>query len=447
VGAIHNYLTMIMTHPALKRMKDEIWDITGRLPSGELIQKAVGRIDTGLKSIVTPGALFEGMGFRYLGPANGHNLESMLKILRQVKEHDGPIMLHVITQKGRGYKFAEEDATQFHGLDAFDKDTGTVNGSGREIRSYTSVFGKAMVELAENDDRIVGITAAMAEGTGLNLMRDKFPDRVYDVGIAEGHAVTFAAGLASQGMRPVAAIYSTFLQRALDQVIHDVAIQKLPVIFAIDRGGVVGEDGPTHHGCFDISYLRQIPNMAIMVPRDEAELRDMLYTATRYSGGPVAIRYPRGAGVGVPTDEGFREIAWGKGEILREGREIAILGVGPALYECMKVAEILAEEDFNPTITDMKFVKPFDVGLLKETAGSHRTIVTVEENAIEGGFGSRVLEFVSALDYHNRVLRLGIPDRFIEHGPRKHLLKNLGLTAEGIVDSVRKFVGSEKLVH
>ena len=447
VGAVHNYLTMIMTHPALKRMKDEIWDITGRLPSGELIQKAVGRIDTGLKSIVTPGALFEGMGFRYLGPANGHNLESMLKILRQVKEHDGPIMLHVITQKGRGYKYAEEDATQFHGLGAFDKDTGLVNGSGREIRSYTSVFGKAMVELAENDDRIIGITAAMAEGTGLYLMRDKFPDRVYDVGIAEGHAVTFAAGLASQGMRPVAAIYSTFLQRALDQVIHDVAIQKLPVIFAIDRGGVVGEDGPTHHGCFDISYLRQIPNMAVMVPRDEAELRDMLYTATRYSGGPVAIRYPRGAGVGVPTDEGFREIAWGKGEILREGREIAILGVGPALYECMKAAEILAEEDFNPTVIDMKFVKPFDVGLLKETAGSHRTIVTVEENAIEGGFGSRVLEFVSALDYHNRILRLGIPDKFIEHGPRKHLLKNLGLTAEGIVDSVRKFVGSEKLVH
>lgn len=447
VGAMHNYLTMIMSHPAVKRVRDELWDITGRLPSGEFLQKAVGRIDAGLKSIISPGALFEWMGFRYLGPANGHSLESLIKILNQVKEHKGPVFLHVITRKGKGYKYAEEDATRFHGLGSFDKETGALNGSGRKAPSYTSVFGEAMVELGEKDDKIVAITAAMAEGTGLVKFAEKFSDRFYDVGIAEAHAVTFSAGLAINGLKPVTAIYSTFLQRALDQLIHDVALQKLPIVFALDRSGVVGEDGPTHHGCFDISYLRQIPNMTIMVPRDEAELRDMLYTAVQHNQGPVAVRYPRGAGVGVEMRDGFQQIPWGKGEILREGSDTAILCVGPVVYECLKAADDFAEGDFNPTVIDMKFVKPLDVELIKETAYSHRIIVTIEENALEGGFGSRVLEFLAAQDAHNRILRLGIPDRFIEQGPRRHLLKNMGLTAEGIADSIKRFIHSERLVH
>ncbi len=446
VGAVHNYLTMIMTHPAMKKLKDEIWDITGKLPSGEFIQRAVGRIDSGLKSMVTPGALFEQLGFRYLGPVNGHNLDKLIKILRQMREFKGPQLLHLLTQKGRGYKFAEEDAIRFHGLGAFDKSTGAVNGGDKKAPSYTSVFSKTMLEIAAQNDKIIAITAAMAEGTGLSHFKDEYPDRFYDVGIAEGHAVTFAAGLATQGLRPVVAIYSTFLQRSLDHIIHDVALQKLPVIFAIDRSGVVGEDGPTHHGCFDLSYLRHIPNLILMVPRDEAELRDMLYTATLYEDGPIALRYPRGSGVGVPLRAELRELEIGKAEILHKGSEVAILAVGPVVYECLKAIELLAEKECNPTVIDMKFVKPLDWKMLKRIASSHKTIITVEENALEGGFGSRVLEYVSTLDDFVRMLRLGIPDRFIEQGPRKHLLKNLGLSSEGIADSILKFIKCERVL-
>ena len=447
VGALHNYFTTIMTHPAVKKLKDEIWTITGKLPSGDFLQKAVGKIDSGLKAMVTPGALFEEMGFRYLGPVNGHDIERLIKVFRQMKELKGPQILHVLTQKGRGYKFAEQDSIRFHGLGAFNKDTGAANGgSGKHAPSYTSVFGKAMVELARQNDKLVGITAAMAPGTGLSNMQDEFPQRVFDVGIAEGHAVTFSAGLAAQGMRPVVAVYSTFLQRAFDQIIHDIALQNLPVIFALDRAGVVGEDGPTHHGCFDISYMRQIPNIVMMAPRDEAELRNMLYTATLYEKGPVSIRYPRENGVGVPLREGFTRIPLGKGEVLQRGSEIAVLAVGPVVYECLKAADLMREEGHNPSVVDMKFVKPMDWELLKELAENHSIFITVEENAIEGGFGSRVLEYIATLEDSKRILRIGIPDRFIEQGPRKHLLKNLGLTAEGIADAVRKFAASEKVL-
>lgn len=446
VGALHNYLTMMMTHPAFKKIKDEIWDITGKLPSGDFLQRAVGKIDSGLKSMMTPGALFEEMGFRYLGPVNGHDIERLVKILRQMKELKGPQILHIITQKGRGYKFAEENSTRFHGLGAFDKTTGAVNGSGAKAPSYTTVFGKTMVELAAENEKIVGISAAMAEGTGLSLLNDEFPERFYDVGIAEAHAVTFAAGLAIRGIKPVVAVYSTFLQRAFDQIIHDVALQNLPVVFALDRAGVVGEDGPTHHGCFDISYLRQIPNMTIMVPRDESLLRDMLYTAAKYENGPIAIRYPREQGQGMELRKDFKNVPLGKGEVLRKGSDIAILAVGPVVYECLSAAEKLAEEHHNPTVVDMKFVKPMDWDLLKQLSADHRVFVTVEENTIEGGFGSRVLEYIATLDDSFRVLRLGIPDHFVDQGPRKHLLKNLGLTAEGIVDSVNKFIASEKVL-
>ena len=445
VGALHNYLTLLMTHPAVSKMKDDLWDMTGKLPSGELLQRVVGRVDTGLKSIVAPGLLFERLGFRFLGPADGHNIESLVKILRHVKNLKGPQFLHVITQKGKGYKFAEEDATRFHGLGSFDKTTGVSNGSARNIPTYTFVFGKALTELADQDPKIVGITAAMAEGTGMVYLQDEFPDRFFDVGIAEGHAVTFAAGLATQGFKPVVAVYSTFLQRAFDEIVHDVALQKLNVVFAIDRAGVVGEDGPTHHGCLDLSYLRQIPNMSIMAPRNEAELRDMLFTAIQHTGGPVAIRYPRGTGVGVPLKTGFRTIPFGKGEILRRGEDIAVLAVGPVVHECSSALDMLSSMGIHPTLVDMKFVKPLDTELLLEIARNHRLIITIEENTIEGGFGSLALEKLSILDDPPKVLRMGIPDKFIVQGPRKQLLKYLGLTADSIVNAVEKFAHKEQV--
>lgn len=438
VGALHNYLTNILTHPTLSKMKDELWDITGKLPSGELLQKAMGKIDSGLKAFLTPGLLFESLGFDYLGPVNGHDIENMVRILNRLKDLKGPKILHALTQKGRGYKFAEEDATRFHGLGSFDKSTGEDNGKGKSAPSYTSVFGETIVELASRNDKIVGITAAMGPGTGLSMLQEAYPDRFYDVGIAEGHAVTFAAGLATQGMRPVVAIYSTFFQRAFDQVVHDVALQKLPVVFALDRAGLVGEDGPTHHGCFDLSFLRSVPDLVIMAPRNEAELQDMLYTAVKYEDGPVVVRYPRSKGEGVKLKKRMRKIPIGKGEILHEGEDIAILGVGPVLHECLKAVKLLSESDINPTIVDMKFVKPMDRSLVKQIASLHKIILTIEENSLEGGFGSGVMEIVSSLDYSPKVFRMGIPDMFIEHGPRAHLLKNIGLTADGISTTVKK---------
>jgi 1-deoxy-D-xylulose-5-phosphate synthase len=440
VGAIHNYLTLMMTHPRMKKLKDEIWTAAGKLPSGEYLQRAVGRFDSGIRTMVLPGHFFEAYGFHYIGPANGHNIESLVTILRQVKDFKGPQLIHVLTQKGRVYKFAEENATRFHGLGAFDKFTGESNGAKSNAPTYTQIFGETITELGALNDKLVCITAAMTEGTGLSLFRDEYPERFFDVGIAESHAVVFAGGLAVQGFRPVVAIYSTFLQRAFDPLIHDIALQNLPVIFALDRAGVVGEDGPTHHGCFDLSYLRQIPNMVIAVPRDENQLRNMLYTATLYNKGPFAIRYPRTSGIGVPLNKDFSEISIGKGEILKQGSEIAILAVGPIFYDCLKAGEKLTEEGENITVADMRFVKPLDETLLQEIAQTHKTIITVEENALEGGFGSRVTEYLLSIGLERRILRIGIPDDFVEHGPRGKLLKILGLTAEGIVGKIKDFV-------
>jgi len=438
VGALHNFLTKVLTHPAFGKLKDEIWDIAGKLPSGDFLQRAMGRIDSGLKAIATPGQLFESFGFDYIGPVDGHNIEGLTAVLNNLKDLKGPRLLHVLTHKGRGYKFAEEDSTRFHGLGAFDKYTGKSNGKKAAAPSYTSVFGKTLVELAAKNERIVGITAAMAPGTGLTYMQDEFPDRFYDVGIAEAHAVTFSAGLAVQGLKPFVAIYSTFFQRALDQVIHDVALQKLPVVFALDRAGVVGEDGPTHHGCFDLSYLRGVPNLMILAPRDEAELRDMMYTASRYEAGPVVIRYPRGQGEGVEMRQFFREIPIGKGEKLKKGDDAVILAVGPLVNQCVKAAKILEKEDISLSVIDMKFVKPLDEEIIVEVNRNFNTIITVEENAVNSGFGSAVADFVSSFEEPPRVIKLGIPDKFIGHGPRVTLLENIGLNAKGIASTVRK---------
>jgi 1-deoxy-D-xylulose-5-phosphate synthase len=369
---------------------------------------------------------------------NGHNIQKLIRILSEIKNLNGPILLHVITQKGKGYKPAEEDEQKLHGVTPFDKVTGKMYKSDKpQPPSYTKVFGEAVVQLARQNSKIVGITAAMPEGTGLNILKKEIPERFFDVGIAEQHAVTFSAGLATEGYIPICAIYSTFLQRAFDQIIHDVALQHLHVVFALDRAGLVGADGPTHHGAFDLSYLRLIPNMVIMAPKDESELRDMLYTATIYNKGPVAIRYPRGNGVGVPLKENFDLIEIGKAEILREGNDIAILAVGSMVYPSLKASEKLSSYGIDAMVVNMRFVKPLDEELLDYVFERFDKVVTVEENTIRGGFGSAVLEYAAMRGVKNvKFLIHGIPDEFIEHGTQNELWRMLKLDPDGIIERI-----------
>jgi 1-deoxy-D-xylulose-5-phosphate synthase len=393
--------------------------------------------------------LFEALGFKYFGPINGHNVRKLVDMLRFVKDQSGPILLHVISEKGKGYAPAESHVQRYHAAGgAFDKVTGAAIAKPVTVPTppdYTKVFGTALTEIAKNNPKVVGITAAMPDGTGLNILQKELPDRFFDVGIAEQHAVTFAAGMATEGYTPVCAIYSTFLQRAFDQVIHDVAIQNLNVIFAMDRGGLVGADGHTHHGMFDISYMRMIPNMTLMVPKDEQELRDMLYTATEYKQGPIALRYPRGAGIGVPlAASGFNKLPIGQGEIMRDGTDIAIIGVGPMLYEAIKAAEELAHEGISVAVVNARFVKPLDEALLEGIAHRFSQIVTLEENVVQGGFGSAVAEFYAGKGLTPKLKMLGLHDHFIEHGSPSELLKDEGLFAPGIMDSVRKFIAQNK---
>ncbi|MDZ7722130.1 MAG: 1-deoxy-D-xylulose-5-phosphate synthase [candidate division KSB1 bacterium] len=343
VGAMSKYLTNLISNPIYNRIKKEVWDFTGRFDGmGTFIRRAARRAEEGVKAFITPGLLFERLGFRYWGPVDGHNLAGITRILREVKKFRGPILVHVQTQKGKGFEPAEKNAPVFHGLGKFDPETGKIIKKSANP-SYSRVFGQAMVDLAAQDDKVVALTAAMELGTGLSEFAKTYPERFYDVGIAEGHAVTFAAGMAAQGMKPVCAIYSSFLQRAYDMVIHDVALQKLPVIFALDRAGLVGDDGPTHHGVFDMAFLRTIPGMVIMSPKDENELRHMLYTASLYDQGPVALRYPRGEGEGVPVSKDFIQLPVGKSEMVRPGREVAIVAIGHMVYPAVKAAEELEE--------------------------------------------------------------------------------------------------------
>ena len=433
VGAIAQYLTSIITAPSYHKLKDDIWQLTHRFDGlGARIRGSVRRLEEALKSVLVPGIVFERLGFRYIGPIDGHNVEMLIRVLSQIKDRPGPILLHVLTKKGKGYEPAERNATVFHGLGAFNKETGEPKKKSAPP-SYTSVFGKTLVELARRDSRIVGITAAMADGTGLVHLKEAFPERFYDVGIAEGHAVTFAAGMALHGMRPVVAIYSTFLQRAYDQLIHDVALQKIPVVFALDRAGIVGADGPTHHGAFDLSYLRLIPNFVVMAPKDEAELQDMLYTALQYTEGPVALRYPRGAGVGVPLRKEFRTIPIGQSETLRPGTDVALLAVGYMVHIAEQAAELLETQGISARVENMRFIKPLDTEKISKLADEFPLLVTLEENTIRGGFGSAVLEFL-----HERGgkfpegLTLGLPDDFVEQGDKNTLLRILNLHPEGV---------------
>ncbi|MDZ7372555.1 MAG: 1-deoxy-D-xylulose-5-phosphate synthase [candidate division KSB1 bacterium] len=443
VGALSRYLTDVITAPMYNRLKNDIWELTGKMSHiGRRVRSIVARIDQGLKSIIVPGLLFEKLGFRYIGPVDGHNLSRLIRVLTEVRKFKGPILVHVLTKKGKGYKYAEEDAPRFHGLGPFDIETGKSKKQSL-VPTYSELVGDVVVELASRDPRVVGITAAMSLGTGLIKLAEAFPDRFYDVGIAEGHAVTFAAGLAISGLRPIVAIYSTFLQRAYDMIVHDVALQRLPVIFAIDRGGIVGDDGPTHNGVFDLSYLRHIPNLVVMAPKDESELRDMFWTALAHETGPTAIRYPRGSAVGVPRKPKPEILPIGKAEILREGHDVAILAIGSMVYPSLEAAEHLQEQGVSAKVVNARFVKPLDTELLRDLAENFALLVTVEENALAGGFGSAVAEFLADQGYRDvRLLRLGVPDEFIEHGERNLLLHLLGLDAEGIAAAVARELDS-----
>ncbi len=439
VWAISKYFTDLIASSHYNKLKSFVWDLTGQLDGiGDRIRKLAARVEGGVKAIITPGMLFEALGFRYFGPVNGHNIAKLIKILTEIKNLNGPILLHVITQKGKGYKPAEEDAPKYHGVTPFDKITGKMYKSDKpQPPSYTKVFGEAIVQLAKRNKKIVGITAAMPEGTGLNILQKEIPDRFFDVGIAEQHAVTFSAGLATEGYIPICAIYSTFLQRAFDQIIHDVALQNLHVVFAIDRAGLVGADGPTHHGAFDLSYLRLIPGMVIMAPKDENELRDMLYTATVYNKGPVAIRYPRGNGIGVPLKDDFDLIEIGKAEVLKEGKDLAILAIGNMVYPSLKAAEKLREYGIDAMVVNMRFVKPLDEALLDQIFERFDKVITIEENTIKGGFGSAVVEYAVSKGVKNvEFLIHGLPDEFIEHGTQEELRHMLKLDPDGIVEKI-----------
>ena len=442
VGALSEYLTMLITAPMYNIVKRDIWALTWKLSSlGGGIRKLARHIEQVLKAAIVPGLLFERLGFRYIGPTDAHNITGLVKVLREVKKFKGPTLLHILTTKGRGYKPAEDDAPRFHGLGAFDKQTGVSNSKSSKP-SYTSVFGKTIVDIVEKRDNVVGITAAMALGTGLHDLSEKYPDKFFDVGIAEGHAVTFAGGLATKGIKPVVAIYSTFLQRAYDHIIHDIALQNLPVVFSIDRGGIVGEDGPTHHGCFDLSYLRNVPNLVVMVPKDENELKDMLWTAIDYDG-PIALRYPRGEGENVPLKE-VENLTIGKSELVRKGKDIALLAVGPLVYRAVEAADYLEKHGISAEVINARFVKPLDEKMLRAVSQKFKTIFTLEENTIVGGFGSAVMEFYTDNRIDNvTVVRLGLPDAFITHGKVKYLHKELGLDAEGITATILREMGKE----
>ncbi|MCH7515530.1 MAG: 1-deoxy-D-xylulose-5-phosphate synthase [Bacteroidetes bacterium] len=446
VWQLSNYFTEMIAHPDYNKLKGHIWDLTGKLDNfGDRLRKIAARLETGIKSFITPGMLFEALGFRYFGPINGHNLHQLIKIFNQVKDLKGPILVHTITQKGKGYEPAEGHSQKLHASSPFDKLTGKAIKKSSTNPSYTKIFGDALAEIMNKNKNVVGITAAMPDGTGLNIVKEKHPDRYFDVGIAEAHAVTFSAGLATQGIIPVVAIYSTFLQRGFDQIIHDVSLQKLHVVFVLDRAGLVGADGPTHHGVLDLGYLRLIPGMIIMAPKDESELRDMLYTAVEHCNGPVTIRYPRGSALGLPLKDGFEKIEIGKSELLVQGEDVALLALGTMVNYSLKAEELLGYENVNAAVFNMRFAKPLDTNILDEIAARFTKVVTLEDNNLPGGFGSAVSEYFVDKNYKNDILRIGIPDKFVDHGTQQELHQLLEMDPEGISKRVKVFCESKNV--
>ncbi len=451
VGALHQYLGKLRTSRHLRRLNEVVIESLGVVPGGTLARRVASRASRSAKEFFLPsksGVIFEELGFTFLGPFDGHNTPHLIEIFRKAKTLTGPVLIQVVTQKGRGWEFAEDDPTKFHGPGPYDPATGELKKKAGAPPNYQEVFGDALVELAQRDSSIVGITAAMAEGTSLTKLQRVLPDRYFDVGIAEQHAVTFAAGLACEGMRPVAAIYSTFLQRAFDQVIHDVCVQNLHVVFCLDRAGLVGEDGPTQHGAFDIAYMRMLPNMRVMAPKDEGELRDMLYTAL-YMDGPVCLRYPRGPGIGSRSDAEPHALPIGKAELLTPESEIGaarvtILAYGSTVQMAIEaVRELAAEDGTHVALVNARWAKPLDEDLILRLAIATRAVVTIEDGVVAGGFGSAVSELLHAQTDEVRTTRLrciGLPDRFVEHGPVSVLRERCGLSAGYLKRAVRELV-------
>lgn len=448
VGALSSYLSRTMAGEFYTKLRLETKNFLQGIPRvGESMFNFAKKAEGSLKGLVTPGLLFEELGFQYIGPVDGHNIDELLDVFKNVKKLEWPVLMHVVTKKGKGCEFAECNPSQYHGTPPFDPETGTTasKSRGQSAFSYTEIFGETMLRLAEENNKVVAISAAMSDGTGLDKFAEKYPERFYDVGIAESHGITFACGLAVEGLHPVAAIYSTFTQRAYDQVVHDLCLQNLPVTLALDRAGLVGEDGPTHHGVFDIAFLRHVPNMVLMSPKDENELQHMVKTAVEYLG-PTAVRYPRGAGIGVPMDQDLKILEIGKAELLLDGNDVAIVSVGNMVHPSLDAAKRLAAEGISTAVVNARFVKPLDEEMILRMAKKTGRLVTVEEHALLGGFGSAVLECLDDRKISGiKTLRIGLPDIYIEHGPQKVLRQKYGLDADGIYASVKEFI--EKSRH
>lgn len=446
VGALKEYLTDITTSPTYNKFKDDIWKALGKLPVGKnFTREMASKLEHSIKGFVSRSSnLFEALKLRYFGPIDGHNITKLVDTLQDLKNIPGPKLLHIITVKGKGYALAEKDQTKWHAPGLFDKVTGEIHKKKFDLPQppkYQDVFGHTIIELAEKNDKIFGITPAMPSGSSLKFMMEKMPDRAFDVGICEQHAVTLSAGMATQGMRVFCNIYSSFMQRAYDQVVHDVAIQNLPVVFCLDRAGLVGEDGPTHHGCYDIAYFRCIPNLIISSPMNESELRNLMYTSQLAStNAPFVIRYPRGEGVMPEWKTPFKEIEIGKGRKLKDGKEIAILSFGhPGNFAAAAIRE-LRGEGIDPAHYDMRFVKPIDEELLHEVFNKYSKVITLEDGTVQGGFGSAVLEFMAEHNYKADVQIMGIPDRIVEHGTPKQLYQEIGIDSAGIANKVRQML-------
>jgi 1-deoxy-D-xylulose-5-phosphate synthase len=435
VGALSSFLSRKLTGRTMRRLKDHLVERLGQLSNvGENILTVLKKSEDSFKSFFTPGMLFEALKFDYVGPLNGHNLEELIETFETVRDtQQGPVLIHVLTTKGKGYAPAEKDPGLFHGIGPFESETGKSKGSGGSV-SYTKVFGDTLTEIAKTDDSIVAISAAMVAGTGLSDFAHTYPERFFDVGIAEQHAVTFAAGLASEGLHPVVAIYSTFFQRAYDQIIHDVCIPNLPVTLAIDRAGVVGADGPTHHGVFDLSFLRIIPNLIMMAPKDEEELRHMLYTSINH-GGPSALRYPRGCGENVELGSELVNLPIGRGELLRDGADILLLPIGNRVHPALRAARGLEKLGIDAAVINPRFIKPLDMELICDLAASAGRVITIEDNVRQGGFGTSVLELFSRCGLSVKTSLLAHPDRFIEQGPQKTLWRNSSINSVAITEA------------
>jgi len=446
VGAMSGYLTRLRTDPMYAKGKEEVEQLLKKLPIGSKLLRLGERLKDSLKYLVVPGIIFEELGFTYLGPVDGHDIKSVVTVLHQARSKKGPVLVHVLTKKGKGYPPAESNPDRFHGVGAFNVENGEVMKSG-SVPSYTEIFGRAIVRLAQENDRIIAITAAMPGGTGLTDFSRICPDRFFDVGIAEQHAVTLAAGMAAGGFHPVVAIYSTFLQRAYDQILHDVCLQNLPVTFAIDRAGIVGDDGATHHGLFDISYLRHIPNMVVMAPKDENELQHMLATAVNHCG-PVSIRYPRGAGTGCKLDDRFKFLPIGRAEVISEGDDAVLIAVGSMVGPAEEAARILSGGGIDVTVINARFIKPLDEKCIAYYVERTKRVFTVEENVLQGGFGSAVIELIAAKGLKCAEIEcFGIPNDFVEHGSRALLMEKYGLQAEQLARSLKSRISRKKMAR